>query len=94
MNYTATCQGCGRQYRGERVGHCAACHQTFRSHSAAEDHRTGDFVPPEARRCRTPAEMRERGYVEHPSALGPMWGQPADLESVAKRRGVRPQVVE
>lgn len=49
-----------------RACFCAGCWQTFASLSGFDDHRTGQYqnTPPlYGRRCRTPAELMERGFT-------------------------------
>lgn len=56
--------GCGGEFRGKQE-HCVACHQTFATTRAGDDHETGDHNrhpwQPGGRRCRTPEEMRAVG---------------------------------
>lgn len=58
------CPDCGRDFNGSDAsgGHCMSCHESFRSLGGFDKHRTGRFEPNE-RRCRTPDEMRARGWT-------------------------------
>jgi hypothetical protein len=57
---------CGAQWRGQAIAHCAACHLTFSSPTGFDEHRT-------LGNCRTPDDMRKRGY--EPNDEG-HWRQP------------------
>jgi hypothetical protein len=73
------CDQCGRKFNGSDSGggHCAACHQSFRSLGGFDKHRTGRYQPNE-RRCLTPDEMTARGWVQGDSG---MWRMPPPKNS-------------
>lgn len=64
--YVGTCTHCDTKWQGESIAHCPTCHMTFRSVSGFDKHRFHGA-------CRTPDEMRERGY--EPNEDG-HWRQP------------------
>lgn len=59
---------CGKQWTGLSRAHCAACHLTFASDSAAEKHRVGKFGID--RRCVDPATKK---LVPHETPYGIVW---------------------
>lgn len=68
---------CGARWRGANFCHCCTCHLTFRSVDGFDKHRDrrGDG------RCRTPGELRERGF--EPDAEG-IWRRPMTADELAK----------
>lgn len=67
----ASCGGCDARWNANTgLTHCANCHATFGSLSGFDAHRDG---PIERRRCRTEAEMREKGYEPNPRGV---WRRP------------------
>lgn len=63
MRTTCTC---GSEWSGNRIEHCADCHQTFTGTSAGDRHRTGDHAidsGPTRRRCLSIDEMRAKGMT-------------------------------
>lgn len=71
------CLHCGAQWDGYKICHCPTCHLTFTSVTGFDFHRIGSD---DARRCRTPDELTEKGYQpdEHNRWRKPA---PADLQS-------------
>lgn len=67
-----TCSGCGARWWGLAFAHCPTCHMTFRSVSGFDKHRFNGT-------CRTPGEMRERGY--EPNEDG-HWRQPRPKDTL------------
>ena len=55
------CVKCGYRGRGFSLCHCPTCHLTFTSIGGFDDHRTGSHAAG-ARKCRSEAEIRERGF--------------------------------
>lgn len=79
-----------RKLRGDHC-QCRRCGEYFNSTAAFDKHRTGTYSPL-ARRCRTTAEMRERGMA----LSGGWWvtAQRADSDLARdSRSGDRPEAV-
>lgn len=54
---TASCGGCEARWRGTAQAHCGACHRSFNSVSAFDQHRRRDT-------CLDPLDVRDRdGYA-------------------------------
>jgi len=70
------CSRCGFRGRGISLCHCPTCHLTFTSITGFDDHRTGGHAD-DSRRCRTPEQIKERGYDTNDAGYWrrPMTGQ-------------------
>jgi hypothetical protein len=66
---------CGTRWTGLNVAHCAVCHLTFFSVNGFDEHRIGG-------RCRTEAELSERGL--EPNDKG-WWRRPRPIDSLPER---------
>lgn len=62
---------CGQWWTGASRVHCAGCHQTFSSESAADKHRTGRYGGD--RRCVSPLDA---GLVAREKPWGACWSMP------------------
>lgn len=54
---SARCAGCGAEWVGLKLAHCATCHRTFTSVDAFDRHRIGSQA---ARRCDVSGMRRNR----------------------------------
>jgi hypothetical protein len=68
------CATCGAEWDGFKICHCSLCHLTFTAVGGFDFHRTG---PAADRRCRTQAELTEKGY--EPNSHG-QWRKPAPAD--------------
>lgn len=86
---TGMCR-CGATWTGGKTCHCATCHLTFTTVANFDAHlgtsRAGSGVA--GPRCRTEAELRERGY--EPNAHG-YWRKPAPEGTFQGRKHDGPQ---
>lgn len=65
---------------------CTECGLVFNSETGFNRHRVGDYLPTNTRRCRTPAELRDRGYV---LLRGNKIGKPATDQKRAELKKLR-----
>lgn len=60
---------------------CGACNLTFNSVAAFDAHRGGTYSPP-SRYCRSPEQMRARGYEPDENDV---WRKPLPKAALARR---------
>ena len=68
------CSTCGAEWFGFKICHCSTCHLTFTAVGGFDFHRIG---PADARRCRTTAELTDKGY--EPNSHD-QWRKPAPAD--------------
>ncbi len=72
--YETTCRGCKRGWNGLKTCHCGACHQTFSTVKAFDQHRRGTYEP-DTRHCVNPADAGLILIGRHYECWGRAYGE-------------------